>query len=105
MINESEDDDASDQASSNSSSSFDKRYKIDELPWDLMVAMHHPTAPGAHVFVGRDLGQFLKKNRNSVENSGKEVHKRELYLHGIHISMCMLFYEYIQSASIPEMKV
>ena len=78
------------KSDSNSSLANFKKYGEDELPWDLKVAMKHPTVDGVLIFAGADLGHAVKKNRNTVEKSGMKNSKRELILDGQPMSLRML---------------
>lgn len=77
-------------SSGSSSSAYFKKYKEDELPWNLKVALHHPTVEGVIIYAGGDMPHCVKKNRNSLRNSGIEGHDRELILHGKPMSLKML---------------
>ena len=67
-----------------------QKYRRNELPWDMKIAMMHPIRPNVYIFSGGDLGHVVKKQRNAARNSGIPSHKRELMLHGMKVSLSML---------------
>jgi hypothetical protein len=66
-----------------------KRYKRDELPWDMMVAYPHPTKEDVTVVAAADMPHAVKKQVNAVENSGKPNSQRDLHLDGLPIQLRM----------------
>ena len=67
-----------------------KKYDKDDLPWDMKVAMIHPTFPDVHVFAGADMGHDVKKQRNAAFLTGFHEKKRNLLLHGLPTALKML---------------
>ena len=67
-----------------------KKYKQDDLPWSMMVAMRHPTMVAILIFSGGDMPHCVKKHRNNVRLSGMNEHKRNMVLDGKPISLRML---------------
>ena len=66
-----------------------KRYKRDELPWDMMVAYPHPTKEDLTIVAAADMPHAVKKQVNAVENSGKPNSQRDLHLDGLPIQLRM----------------
>ena len=68
-----------------------KTYAPHELPWDMKVAMPHPTVKGVTIFAGADMPHVVKKSRNTARNTGFEKHTRDLMLDGVIMSLPMLY--------------
>ena len=68
-----------------------KTYDARDLPWDMKVAMPHPTIKGVIIFAGADMPHVVKKGRNSARNTGFEKHPRQLMLDGVIMSIQMLY--------------
>ena len=60
---------ADDTVTNKNSDSCFKKYKKNELPWDLKVAMKHPMIPDSTIYLGGDMGHCVKNNRNNARLS------------------------------------
>jgi len=66
-----------------------KLYTDDELPWDFPIAFKHPTVKDVIIVPVADPGHVVKKERNSMDLSGKEGKTRDLHLNGLPINLRM----------------
>ena len=67
-----------------------QQYKEDDLPWDMVMGMWHPSIDRLVVVACADMSHALKKMGNALENSGDRDSKRELELDGDPLSLAML---------------
>ena len=66
-----------------------KKYRKDDLPWDMRVAYPHPTVNGLIIVAAADMPHAVKKQVNAIEFSGKPKHKRDIHLNGLPIQLRM----------------
>lgn len=66
-----------------------KKYRKDELNWNMKVALSHPCIPSLKVVASGDMPHCLKKTRNAIESSGKPNTPRHLLLDGLPINLKM----------------
>ena len=74
-----------------------KRYTLNELPFEMMVAYPHPIYKDIFIAAAADMSHCCKKQVNAMELSGKENSKRDLHLDGLPIQLRMGYDAYKQS--------
>ena len=77
-----------------------KRYTLNELPFEMMVAYPHPIYKDIFIAAAADMPHCCKKQVNAMELSGKKKSKRDLHLDGLPIQLRMGYDPYKQSNAL-----